>query len=76
MTSRGRQWLEGRIRALSEITAAVKPRLPGEILGVKIDVEDEGRFVYEFDVLTPEGKLKEVDVDAKTAEILGIDDED
>ncbi len=68
--------LEGRIRALSEIAAAVKPRLPGEILGVKIDVEDEGRFVYEFDVLTPEGKLKEVDVDAKTAEILGIDDED
>jgi uncharacterized membrane protein YkoI len=68
--------LEGRIRALSEIAAAIKPRLPGEILGVKIEVESRERFIYEFDVLTPEGKLKVVDVDATTAEILSIDDED
>lgn len=68
--------LEGRIRALSEIATMVKPKLSGEILGVEIEVEGEGRFVYEFDVLTPEGKLKEVDVDATTAEILSIDDED
>jgi uncharacterized membrane protein YkoI len=68
--------VEGRIRALSEIAAAVKSKLPGEILGVEIEIEDGARFVYEFDVLTPEGKLKEADVDATTAEILSIDDED
>jgi uncharacterized membrane protein YkoI len=68
--------VEGRILALSEIAAAVKSKLPGEILGVEIEIEDGARFVYEFDVLTPEGKLKAVDVDATTAEILSIDDED
>ena len=68
--------LEGRIRALAEIAAAIKPKLPGEILGVTIEVESRDRFIYEFDVLTPEGKLKVVDVDAVTAEILGVDDDD
>lgn len=68
--------LEGRIRPLAEITERVKPNLPGEILGVEIEVEDGGRFVYEFDVIEPSGKLKEVDVDAATAEILKIEDDD
>ena len=68
--------LEGRIRALSEIAAAIKAKLPGEILGVKIEVESRDRIIYELDVLTPEGKLKAVDVDAFTGEILGIDDDD
>jgi uncharacterized membrane protein YkoI len=68
--------LEGRIRSLAEITERVKPRLPGEILGVEIEVEDNGRFIYEFDVIEPGGKLKEVEVDAATAEILKIEDDD
>ena len=68
--------LEGRIRSLSEIAAAIKAKLPGDILGVKIEIEDSDRFIYEFDVLTPEGKLKVVDVDAATADILSVDDED
>jgi uncharacterized membrane protein YkoI len=68
--------LEGRIRPLAEITERVKPRLPGEILGVEIEVEDNGRFIYEFDVIEPGGKLKEVEVDAATAEILKIEDDD
>jgi uncharacterized membrane protein YkoI len=68
--------LEGRIRSLFEITEKVKPLLPGEILGVEIEVQDGGRIVYEFDVIEPGGKLKEVDVDAATAEILKIEDDD
>lgn len=71
-----RALLEGRIRPLAEITEAVKPSLPGEILGVEIEIEDAGRIVYEFDVITPEGMLKEVEVDAATASIISIEDED
>jgi len=67
---------EGRIRSLSEITEQVRPHLPGKILGVKLDVEDGGRIVYEFDVIDPSGRLKEVEVDAASGAILSIEDDD
>lgn len=67
---------EGRIRSLSEITEIVKPKLPGTILAVELEVEDDGTIVYEFDVLDPSGRLKEVDVDAATGKILSIEDDD
>jgi uncharacterized membrane protein YkoI len=68
--------LEGRMKSLSEITEIVRPRLPGQILGIELDSEDGGRFVYKFDVLTPKGKLLEIDVDAATGAILSIEDDD
>jgi len=70
-----RALLEGRIKSLAEITEIVKPNLPGTILGVEIEVEDDGRIVYEFDVIEDGGKLKEVEVDAATGEILKIEDD-
>jgi uncharacterized membrane protein YkoI len=68
--------LEGRIRPLTEITQVVQAKIPGEILSVQIEIDDRKRFVYEFDIITPEGKLREVDVDAATATILQIEDEE
>jgi uncharacterized membrane protein YkoI len=66
---------EGRIKSLIEITEIVKAKMPGTILGVELEVED-GRLVYEFDIVDPEGKLKEVEVDAATGDILKIEDDD
>lgn len=71
-----RALLEGRIRSLSEITALVKPRLPGSILAVELEIEDHGAIAYEFKVLDSSGRLLEVDVDAKTGKILSIEDDD
>lgn len=68
--------LAGRIKSLSEITEKVKPKLPGKILGVELEVEDNGRIVYEFDVIDSSGRLMEVEVDAATGEILSIEDDD
>jgi uncharacterized membrane protein YkoI len=67
---------EGRIKPLAEITEIVKPNLPGSILAVELDVEDNGTIVYEFDVISSSGKLMEVDVDAATGAILSIEDDD
>jgi uncharacterized membrane protein YkoI len=67
--------IEGRIRPLAEITDAFKAQMAGEILGVELETGAPGAFVYEFKILTPEGKLKEVDVDAATAKILKVEDE-
>lgn len=71
-----RALLEGRIKSLSEITKTVKPKLPGKILSVEIEVEDNGQIIYEFDVIDPAGRLYEVEVDAATGEILKIEDDD
>jgi uncharacterized membrane protein YkoI len=68
--------LDGRIKSLSEITEIVKPQLPGTVLGIKLEVEDDGSIIYEFDVVDPSGRLKEVDVDAATGNILKIEDDD
>ena len=60
---------EGRARPLADILAEVRPRLGGEVIDVELDRED-GRYVYEFKVITPAGQLREIEVDALTAEIL------
>lgn len=67
---------EGRIRSLSDITEQVKTKLPGTILAVELEVEDYGRIVYEFKVVDPSGKLMEVEVDAASADIVSIADDD
>lgn len=68
--------VEGRIRPLTEITEVFKSQFAGEIVGVELEVKGPDTFVYEFKVLTPEGKLKEVKIDAKTAKILKVEDSD
>ena len=64
---------EGRIRPLAEILAMVQPRLGGRVIEVELGEED-GRFVYGFKVMTPRGRVREVEVDAATGEILEVDD--
>ncbi len=68
--------IEGRIRPLSEIIKLLEPQLPGfTVLEVEIDVEN-GRIVYEFDIIDSSGRLKEVEVDAATGKVLKIEDDD
>ena len=65
---------EGRARPLVEILAQVKDRLGGEVVGVEFERKGD-RYVYEFKVVTSGGRLREVYVDALTAEILKSKDE-
>jgi uncharacterized membrane protein YkoI len=65
---------EGSVRPLAEILQDVRDELGGEVVGVELERED-GRYVYEFEVITPGGRLREINVDALTAEILKIEDD-
>lgn len=67
--------IEGRIRPLAEIMGAFKSQMAGEIVGVELESIPPGTFAYEFKIVTPDGKLKEVYVDAVTAKILKVEDE-
>ncbi len=66
---------QGLVAPLAEIAAKVSEQIPGEIIEVELDRED-GVYVYEFKILSEKGRLQEVEVDANTAEILDLEDED
>jgi uncharacterized membrane protein YkoI len=61
----------GEIRSLADILAAVRSKLPGEIVGVEIE-RKHGRWIYEFRIVDSKGRLYEVYVDARSGNIEKI----
>ena len=59
----------GEMQPLPELLAAVRVKLPGEILRVEIE-RQKGRWVYEFRVVGADGRLFDVYVDGKSGEIV------
>lgn len=66
---------DGHARPLAEILELARGRLGGEVVGVEFKREN-ARYVYEFKIITGSGKLREVYVDAATAEVLKSEDDD
>ena len=48
---------------------------PGEIVEIELDSED-GTLIYEVEVLSGSGRVRKVDIDARTGAVLDIEDED
>ncbi len=61
----------GEIRSLADILAAVRDKLPGEVAGVEVERKG-GHWIYEFRVVDRNGRLFEVNVDARSATIERI----
>jgi uncharacterized membrane protein YkoI len=61
----------GDIRSLTDILKAIRDKLPGEVTGVEIEHEKD-RWRYELRVVDGQGRLFEVYVDARSAEIERI----
>ncbi|MEE4279800.1 MAG: PepSY domain-containing protein [Halieaceae bacterium] len=72
---RARHALErGEVRPFVEILERVATQMPGEIVEVELErwhARGERRWAYELVVISPDGRLREIYVDAATAEILG-----
>ena len=66
---------EGRIRPLAEIVEAVQAKAPGKVLEVEFEVE-RGVYIYEIKILAPDGRVREIEADAATGEILKIEADD
>lgn len=60
---------EGNVRPLVEILQELNGRLEGDIVGIEFEAEGE-RYIYEFKLVTPDGRLISTYVDARTGEIL------
>ena len=64
----------GEIKRLSEIMPRIEKEFGGRAVETELETDD-GRWVYEFEILTPEGHLFEVDVDAVTGETIDVKEE-
>ena len=58
----------GEIRPLADVLTTIKGKLPGEVVGVKLERE-AGAWVYELRVVDDKGRLFEINVDAKSGEV-------
>ncbi len=62
----------GEIKPLSEVLAIARARIPGEVVKIELERED-GIWVYEIKILTPNGRRREVEINARTLAIIKID---
>ena len=67
----------GEILPLAALLPVLEARFRARMIEVDLE-RDDGRLVYEIEMITPDGRILEVDVDATTGAILetGEDDED
>lgn len=65
----------GEILPLADILNAATSVRPGRVIEVELD-RDDGRWLYELELVTPDGRLYEMEIDAATGNILEIERED
>jgi uncharacterized membrane protein YkoI len=66
---------KGEIRALPAIIEQVTASVPGKVLEVEFESE-HGTYKYELKILRTDGRVQEVEVDARSGGILKIEDDD
>ena len=65
----------GEIQPIAKILEAVQRRIPGDVIEVELERED-GKWEYQVDVLATNGRLLKVTLNARTAAVLKVEDDD
>lgn len=65
---------KGKVMPLTAILDIAAKRQPGTVIGVDLETE-KGRLIYEIDVITDDGRRRELQIDARGGEILSVEDE-
>lgn len=65
----------GRIKPLGDILDSLLRDWEGQVIDVDFE-ENDGRRLYEIELLGPEGQVVEFEVDAVTGELIGIEGND
>jgi uncharacterized membrane protein YkoI len=63
------------ILPLDQVLGAIRDRMPGEIVEIELE-RDQGRWIYEVEVVDETGRMRDVLVDAKDAKIIRTEDDD
>ena len=64
-----RLYRSGAILPLEQVLEVVRGYQPGRVIEVELD-EDSRRYVYELEILAPDGRVWELEVDAATGRLL------
>lgn len=65
---------KGRVLPLTRILAIAEQRAPGDVLKVELE-DDDGKPVYEVKILGRNGRVRELDIDARTGVVLKIEND-
>ena len=65
----------GEVLPLGTILALVEKEIDARVIEVEFEQED-GQYVYEFELITPDGRLLEARADAVDGRILSIEEDD
>lgn len=64
----------GEVLPLVKILAIANQRVPGDV--IEVELEDEhGALVYEIKILTGNGRVREVKIDARNGNVVKIEDD-
>jgi uncharacterized membrane protein YkoI len=73
---RARRAMEaGEILPLSQILKVAHAARPGRVIELELE-RDDGRWIYELELVTPQGRLYEMEIDAATGTVLEIEHEE
>ena len=65
----------GEIMPLEEILKNVRRAYPGRILELELENE-RGRVIYELEILGADSIVREIYIDAKSGELLSVEEDD
>lgn len=65
----------GEILPLAQVLQQVQRLYPGRVIDVELD-EDDGLRIYEIEMVTPDGRYIEIEVDATTGTVLDYEEDD
>ncbi len=73
---RAREALErGEVLPLGTILSIVEKEIDARVIEVEFE-EEGGQYIYEFELITPDGRLLEARADAVDGRILSIEEDD
>lgn len=65
---------KGKVMPLTAILEIVAKRQPGTVIAVDLEPRPTG-LIYEIDVITEDGRRRELRLDARNGEVLAVEDE-
>jgi uncharacterized membrane protein YkoI len=67
--------LRHEVLPLTRILAIAAQRAPGEVIKVELEQADRGRLKYDLKILAKNGRVRELELDAKTGATLKLEDD-
>jgi len=65
----------GKVMPLTSILDIAARREPGTVIAVDLETQRNGKLIYEIDVITEDGRRRELQIDARKGDILSVEDD-